>query len=546
MMNPNLGSAALGLLAPARRLELRLVPLGLALAVLVSSVYAQSRVFEFELQRRDPETGAPRVTIERVASTNLAIVMVDFWNYHWCSSWVGRAGTMIPRMNQALVEARKLGITVVHAPTDCSSGHAGTPQREAMAGLPYHPLPPPADFNPPAPWGLGLGSGCMCGGPFPCAVNYGWTREDPRLIIADTDYVSSGPKELHNLCVANGITHLVYTGGAANMCLLQKQEALLAMSRYGYVCILARDITEAHSEFTAPGSADRGTAHSVAYIEKLIAPSIHLVNELRKLGCWDSGARVDPVLLTPWGFPDRPKFFTDRLTVTLSIPRLPNAEIRYSTDGSTPSATSALYREPMVLTATTTLRATAFQGAQPVGLESEGYFVRMPPEPPEPQVSIADLKPLKMNMAIWSEWYAEPSRPDPQTNRAYDGQPLRLRGVEYKSGIGLRAPSHLIYEIKPEFAEFVARAGVDEGLLRWDMGRERAMYPKVVFRVFLDGKLAAESPVMRISQEPWRFRVPLPPGSRLLSLAAVHVGDDNPGELIQWVNAGFRLKPESR
>ncbi|MCX6926610.1 MAG: hypothetical protein NT154_25890, partial [Verrucomicrobia bacterium] len=74
------------------------------------------RMLELQLQRRDPKSGVVSVTTERVASTNVAIVMIDFWNYHWCATWVGRAGVMIPRMNQALIEARKLGMTIVHAP----------------------------------------------------------------------------------------------------------------------------------------------------------------------------------------------------------------------------------------------------------------------------------------------------------------------------------------------------------------------------------------------------------------------------------------------
>ncbi|MBM3848168.1 MAG: hypothetical protein FJ405_18010, partial [Verrucomicrobia bacterium] len=251
----------------------------------------------------------------------------------------------------------------------------------------------------------------------------------------------------------------------------------------------------------------------------------------------------DAPILVPWGFKLRPKFFDTSLNVSLSIPRLPGAELRYTVDGTEPTAESALYAGTLRLNDTTTLRCVPFRDGRRIGLESEGYFIRMPPKPPHPDVSISDLKPLKMNMAVWSEWYAEASRPDPRPDRAYDGGPLRLRGVSYKRGMGLRAPSHLIYEVKPEFDRFVARAGVDEGLLKNDMGRERAMYPHVVFKVVIDGRVAAESPVMRISQEPWRFNVPIPPGSRVISLAAAHVGEFNPGELVQWVDAGFALKP---
>ena len=501
------------------------------------------RILELQLQRRDPKSGALSVTPERVASTNVAIVMIDFWNYHWCATWVGRAGVMIPRMNQALVEARKLGITIVHAPTDCSGGHAGTPQREAMAGLAPQPLPKPSDFNPPAPWGLGFSGGCMCGGPYTCIANYGWTREDPRLLIAETDFVSSGPHELNNLCVARGIKHLIYCGGAANMCLLQKQEAMLAMIRHGYHGMVARDITEAHSEFTAPGSADHATEKSVEHIEKHIGPSVHLIDELRKASCWDEGALVDAPILVPWGFKLRPKFFDTTLTVSLSIPRQPGAEVRYTLDGTEPTAESTLYSSALRFNDTTTLRCAPFRKGRRTGLASEGHFVRMAPKPPLPDLFISDLKPLKMNMAIWSEWYAEPSRPDPRPDGAYLGGSLRLREVNYQKGMGLRAPSHMIYEVKPEFERFVARVGVDESLLKKDMGRERAMYPHVVFKVVIDGRPAAESPVMRISQEPWRFDVPIPPGSRVISLAASPVGDFNPGELVQWVDAGFTLQP---
>jgi hypothetical protein len=56
----------------------------------------------------------------------------------------------------------------------------------------------------------------------------------------------------------------------------------------------------------------------------------------------------------------------------------------------------------------------------------------------------------------------------------------------------------------------------------------------------VDGKLAAESPVMHISQAPWRFDVPLPPGSRILSLAVTEASDRSPYNLANWVKAGFR------
>jgi nicotinamidase-related amidase len=500
-------------------------------------------VLELVLQSRDPKTGQVRTATEKVPTSKIGVVVVDVWDYHWCSTWCGRAGAMIPRMNRALEAARKLGTTVVFSPTDCSSGHAGTPPREAMAALPYHPLPKPRDFNPDAPWSFGLGSGCMCGGPYECVVNYDNYCQDPRLVIAAGDFMSSGHHELHNLCQEKGLTHLIYMGGATNMCLCHKPEGMIGMTRLGYRSILARDITEAHGPNRGSADADAHTALSVAHIEKLIGPSVDFVDMLRKIGAWDEAWIVDSVLIAPWGFKNRPKFFDQSLGVSMSLPRVPGAEIRYTLDGSEPKPDSPRYEAPLTIHRTTTLRAVAFARGKKASLESEAYYVRMPPQPPIPAVYVSDLKPIKINMAVWSDFFDQgPLVPPPQMDKSYLKGDLKLRAKVYKKGIGVYAPAQLVYPLKPEYEAFVARAGVDESCLQVGTGRGRAEYSSVVFRVFLDGKMAAESPVMRITQEPWRFDVKIPPGSRVISLAVTDAGDGNREDYANWVDAGFVVR----
>ena len=51
--------------------------------------------------------------------------------------------------------------------------------------------------------------------------------------------------------------------------------------------------------------------------------------------------------------------------------------------------------------------------------------------------------------------------------------------------------------------------------------------------------MAAESPVMRISQVPWRFDIPIPAGTRQISLAVTDGGKDSPYNLADWVLTGF-------
>jgi hypothetical protein len=98
------------------------------------------------------------------------------------------------------------------------------------------------------------------------------------------------------------------------------------------------------------------------------------------------------------------------------------------------------------------------------------------------------------------------------------------------------------YEIKPEYKRFVALAGVDENMLEVEYGRFLAIHSSVVFRLFIDGRQAAESPVMRISQEPWRFDVEIPHGSRHISLVCMDAGSRSILDYGNWLDAGFLTK----
>ena len=133
-----------------------------------------------------------------------------------------------------------------------------------------------------------------------------------------------------------------------------------------------------------------------------------------------------------------------------------------------------------------------------------------------------------------------------------------MRGQTYSKGVGMRVPANLLYEVKPEYDRFVARVGVDGNLLnrecdtygqhpgvppgpRRPLGCLTAQQPSVQFRVFIDGELAAESPVMRSSQEPWRFDVQIPRGARRINLTVTDAGSRNLLDLADWADAGFVL-----
>ena len=99
-----------------------------------------------------------------------------------------------------------------------------------------------------------------------------------------------------------------------------------------------------------------------------------------------------------------------------------------------------------------------------------------------------------------------------------------------------------MYEIKPEYERFVGLAGADENLINISNGSNLAKHPSIVFKVFIDGKEAARSPVMRVVSTAWRFDVPLPAGSRQINLVAMDAGDGSRQDFADWANAGFIVR----
>jgi hypothetical protein len=478
----------------------------------------------------------------------VAIVLVDTWNFHWCMTAAQRCGSFAGRFNKALAGARRLGMHVFWCPTDVADQYVGTPQRERAVAVRRLSLPQSLDIKF-APLHCFESNGCMCGPGIKCRGNYGWDAMSPALDVRDGDLIPEGTQELYSLCQDRGITHLIYMGFHTNVCTTGKPVGIRAMANAGLQAILARDMTDAISGYD-PRSGhhpDDGTRDVVAQIETQV-PTIRMDEEFKKLGLWDDSQPVDPVCITPWGTPERPYLFEGMVTVSLSTPLDEGAEIHYTIDGTEPGADSPLYTGPFPVNATTTVRATAYtKDGKAVCLPSRATLIRLPAKPQRPDVFLSELKPLR---ATCSGYHAFGSHKTPVMNHSYAQTELRLRGVKYDQGVGVHAPAQLLYAVEPRFDRYVAQAGVDETMLADDNGRAVAMYPSVVFNVLIDGRPVAESPLMRIQHEPWRFDVLIPSGSRTISLVATDGGNGNRHDLANWVNAGFVLKesadPKSR
>jgi hypothetical protein len=479
------------------------------------------------LRRRDPD-GRERVTDEVVDPAHVGIVVIDMWNWHWCKTSAARVACMVPRMNRCLDGARALGMQVFLCPTDVANCYVGTPQRERALAVERLPLPESLNLPcpPPEP------GGCMCGARH-CVQNYGWDGMAPDLAIRDGDLIARGEEELYSLCHASGITHLWFGGVHTNNCVLGKPVGMRNMMNYGLTCALVRDLQDPETFYDPEKgiTPDANNARVVAHFERYLAPSLDLKETLRANGRWGEDGVVDPVRITPWGRPNRPHFFEDQVVVTLTLPLEEGATLRFTLDGRPPTRDSELYRAPLVLKDTTTLKAAGFDGGRRVGLESTGHFVRVPPRPPSPHVPVDEIEPLSMKGGHGTR--------TPRLNESCRGTPLRVRGETYGRGVGMEAPAHMALPLRPGDRRFVALCGIDDYLLEGERHRETARYPSVVFKVFIDGAPVAQSPVMRQSEGPWPFDVPIPPGSRLINLVATPTGDGNRHDYADWVEAGF-------
>jgi nicotinamidase-related amidase len=274
--------------------------------------YARPDSILLELQYRD-ESGKAFERKITVDPTQLAVVIVDMWNSHGCATMVQKEVELIPLMNRTLEAARQLGIQVVFAPSECHSAEkwAGKPQRTAVLALENHPLPASNGFYPVEmpDWA----SSCMCpvtklqvgtrNPVFNCTHGGRFTDQHPLLVVKDQDvfidangvsdainsWGAPAQQELYNLCVARRIKYILYAGCATNMCIVNREFAMIQMRRLGFIPVLVRDLTHAmtyngyNPESRMP-DADftpaRGTALSIQSIERFIGPSISSVQIL--------------------------------------------------------------------------------------------------------------------------------------------------------------------------------------------------------------------------------------------------------------------------
>ena len=243
---------------------------------------AESAPLALRAQARDAQ-GSRIVQQLVVDPAKTAVVVVDMWDRHWCTTYTARVANLVPRMNRTLEAARRLGIQVVFAPSDVVDFYRDSPQRKAIEKVPAHPEPKAIGLNPPAP--PGPTDCCECGPDQPCKNKVKtWTRQHPGLVITQRDLIGdcNNGRELLNFCAERGIDTLVYMGVASNMCVQFRSMGLRNMKNHGLRAVVVADLVEAitsngldaagkkNLDFTPAG----GTARVQEHLERFVAPTI--------------------------------------------------------------------------------------------------------------------------------------------------------------------------------------------------------------------------------------------------------------------------------
>lgn len=141
---------------------------------------------------------------------------------------------------------------------------------------------------------------------------------------------------------------------------------------------------------------------------------------------------------------------------------------------------------------------------------------------PESPVPLADLD---LNLVV-QDWGA------PRKNLSVDGNPLRIAGRTYLSGLGTHANSTVVIDLKRKALSFQAQVGVDD---------EVGTRGSVVFTALVDGKTVYTSPVLRGGDAPQAVTLDLR-GAARLELVVLDGEDGIDFDHANWAEAVLKME----
>lgn len=226
-----------------------------------------------------------------------AIIVCDVWDYHHCLNAVRRLEEFAPRLDNLLKTARKQGVTIIHAPSDCMSAYEGHPARLRAMGVAQKSAPPEGIKNwcskipseERAVYPIDQSDGGEDDDPVEHAAwakklkslgrnpNLPWKSQSPLITInGEQDYISDKGDEVWNILESRGIKNVILTGVHTNMCVLGRPFGLRQLVKNGKNVVLVRDMTDTMYNPKSWPYVSHYTGNDLifSHIEKFICPTI--------------------------------------------------------------------------------------------------------------------------------------------------------------------------------------------------------------------------------------------------------------------------------
>jgi nicotinamidase-related amidase len=215
-------------------------------------------------------------------TSETAIIICDMWDRHWCKGAAARVAEMAPFMNDVISIARKRGILIVHAPSECMAFYKNHPARKlgqkykskkAMDLITRDKLVSEKD----AVWPIDQSDeGCDCTPECKVGPPWPWTRQIGIIEIYDNDAISDSGAEIAGLFYKKGIKNVILMGVHTNMCVIGRSFGLRNMVRFGMNVVLMRDMTDTMYDSKQWPVVNHFTGNSLIneYIETYVCPTI--------------------------------------------------------------------------------------------------------------------------------------------------------------------------------------------------------------------------------------------------------------------------------
>lgn len=257
--------------------------------------------------RHIDSTGKFIIDQKKLDPSKTAIVIVDMWHqgghgyinadgsFTGTNEGFNYQETVCDSINETISAARSLGFTIIHTPADQAYIYKDHPARKNVERLtvptyPWKQKPGWNDEQQKIPFS-GFSYEYEYAYPYtnkdrnrPGTLSYG---QNPKIVIAETDYITDDVDELWKIIQSKHLTILIYLGGSTNMCLAGRPYGALNMIKYGMDVLVDRNYTHLVHRIPNGWNGDiknprygpfytneRNSVQVIAYFEKNICPSI--------------------------------------------------------------------------------------------------------------------------------------------------------------------------------------------------------------------------------------------------------------------------------